>query len=195
MEPEKKDVQGNEEELATYEKLRQRVSKYLAELGEKISAEKVTQVMDKAMTDLREMGGHSKEAINRAGEALKKDIASTTESVKPKIDKVATPAREQFDHWLNKGGELWRDIANEAGYYKELSRDKSASFLLNITRGLNDWSRDVKEKLDISLQYKSGEITHGGEFTCTSCEGKIHLKKPGRLPPCPKCSKSEFRRS
>ena len=195
MEPEKKETTKNEEELATYEKLRQRVTKSLAELNEKINAETISQTMDKAMADLKEMGEHSKEAITKAGETLKKDIVSTAENVKPKIDKVTGPARDQFDHWLDKGGELWRDIANEAGYVKELSRDKGAALLLNITRGLSEWSKDKKEKLDSSLQYRSGEMTHGGEFTCTNCEGKLHMKKPGRLPPCPKCSKSDYRRS
>lgn len=195
MEPEKNETQTTEEELATYEKLRRRVTQKLGELNEKINAETINQAMDKAMAELKEMRQHSKEAVAKAGEALKKDIASTVENIRPKVDKVTTPAREQFDHWLDKGGELWRDIAGEAEYYKELSRDKGAAFLLNITRGLNEWSRSMNEKLDTSLQYKTGEMTHGGEFVCTNCEGKIHLKKPGRIPPCPKCSKAEFRRS
>jgi hypothetical protein len=192
---EKKQTENMEEELAAYEKLRQRVSKSFGELNEKISKESISQAMDKAMSDLKEMGEHSRETIARAGETLKKDIASTAEQVKPRVDKVTRPAMEQFDQWLNKGGALWQDIANESRYIKELSRDKSGAFLLNVTRALSDWSTGVTEKLGTSLRYKTGEITHGGEFVCTSCEGRIHLKKPGRIPPCPKCSKTEFRRS
>lgn len=195
MEPEKKEQQNSEEELATYEKLRQRVTKSLGELNEKINSETISQAMDKAMADLKEKGEHSKEAIAKAGETLKKDIASTTESLRPKIDKVTAPVKEQFENWFDKGGELWRDIANEAEHFKEFSRDKGAAFLLNITKGLNEWSRDMEDKLDSSLQYKTGEMTHGGEFLCTKCEAKIHMKKPGRIPPCPKCSNSEFRRN
>lgn len=195
MDSENKEQQNTEEELATYEKLRQRLAKILGELNEKINAETIGQAMDKAMAELKEKGGHSKEAIAKAGESLKKDIASTTEHIRPKVDKVTAPVREQFDIWLNKGGELWRDLANEAGYFKEFSRDKSAAFLFNITRGLSEWSQSISDKLDSTLHYKTGEITHGGEFVCTSCEGIIRMKKPGRIPPCPKCSKSEFRRS
>lgn len=195
MDTEKKNTDQNEEELAVYEKLRQRVSKSFSELNEKLSKESISQAMDKAVEELREVGEHSKETISKAAETLKKDIATTTENIKPKVDKVTAPAREQFDHWLNKGGALWQDIANEAGYIKELSRDKSGAFFLNITKALHEWSQNVTEKLGTSLKYKSGEMTHGGEFICTSCEGKIHLKKPGRIPPCPKCSNSEYRRS
>jgi len=192
---EKKQTENTEEELAAYEKLRQRVSKSFGELNEKINTESISQAINKAMGDLKERGEHSKEAISKAGETLKKDIASTTANIKPKVDKVTGPAKEQFDHWLNKGGALWQDIANETGYIKELSLDKSGAFFLNITKALSEWSRGVTDKLDTSLLYKSGEMTHGGEFVCTNCEGKIHLKKPGRIPPCPKCSGSEFRRS
>jgi len=195
MDSEKKENENPEEELAVYEKLRLLVSKSFGELNEKISKESIGQAVDRAIDELKEKGEHSREAIVKASETLKKDIASTTENIKPRIDKVTAPAREQFDNWLLKGGALWQDIANEAGYIRELSRDKSGAFFLNITTALHDWSLNLTEKLGTSLKYKSGEMTHGGEFMCTNCNGKIHLKKPGRIPPCPKCSNSEFRRS
>jgi len=195
MENEKKQTEKTEEELAAYEKLRLRLSKSIGELNEKINKETVGQAMDKAIDDLKGMGEHSRESIAKAAETLKKDIASTSENIKPKVDKVTAPAREQFDYWMTKGGALWQDIANEAGYIKELSRDKSGAFFLNVTRALQEWSCNMTEKLGTSLKYKTGEMTHGGEFVCSSCAGKIHLKKPGRIPPCPKCSNSEFHRS
>ncbi|KPJ98172.1 MAG: hypothetical protein AMJ60_09130 [Desulfobacterales bacterium SG8_35] len=195
METEKKQDQATEEELAAYEKLRQQVSKTFGQLHDKINGEAISQAIDKATTELKEMGGHSLEAIGKASAALKKDVASTTEHFKPKVDEVAEGARKQFDHWLDKGGALWQDIAREAEHVYEYSRDKSGAFLLHLTRGLSEWSQNLGEKLDSSLKYKTGEITHGGEFVCTSCESKIHLKHPGRIPPCPKCSKTQFQRS
>lgn len=179
------------EELALYEKLRQQVSKALNDLQGKINTETISQAMDKAIDDLSKMGEHSRETIVKTGETLKKDIASTVEQIKPKIDEVADDTRKQFDNWHRKGGALWRDLANDAEYYKELSRDKCGAFLVNITRGLRDWS----QKLKTSLTYTSGEITHGGEFKCMSCNALVHLKKPGRIPPCPKCANAKFQRS
>jgi len=195
METEKKQDQATEEELAAYEKLRQQVSKTFGELRDKINGTNISQAIDKATTELKEMGGHSMEAIGKASEALKKDIATTTEHIKPRVDQATEGARKQFDHWSDKGGALWNDIAREAEHIFEYSRDKSGAFLLNIARGLSEWSQTMGEKLDSSLKYKTGEITHGGEFFCTNCNSKIHLKQPGRIPPCPKCAKTEFRRS
>ena len=195
MTAEQKQDQTPDEELAAYDKMRQRVTKTFGELHDKINGETISQAIDKATNELKEAGGHSMEAIGKASAALKKDIASTTEYLKPKVDGVTGEAKKQFDHWLDKGGALWHDIAQETEHVYELSRDKGGAFLLNITRGLSEWGQTVGQKLDTSLKYKTGEISHGGEFICTNCEGKIHLKHPGRIPPCPKCSKTEFRRS
>jgi len=195
MATEKKQDQTTDEELAAYEKMRQRVSKTFGELHDKINGETISQAIDKATTELKEAGGHSMDAIGKASAALKKDIASTTEHLKPKVDEVAEEAKKQFDHWLDKGGALWHDIAQEAEHVYEFSRDKGGAFLVNVTRGLSEWGRATGEKLDTSLKYKTGEISHGGEFICTNCDGKIHLKHPGRIPPCPKCTKTVFRRS
>jgi chemotaxis regulatin CheY-phosphate phosphatase CheZ len=195
MATEKKQDQTTDEELAAYEKMRQRVSKTFGELHGKINGKTISQAIDKATTELKEAGGHSMEAIGKASAALKKDIVSTTEHLKPKVDEVAEEAKKQFDHWLDKGGALWHDIAQEAEHVYEFSRDKGGAFLVNVTRGLSEWGRAMGEKLDTSLKYKTGEISHGGEFICTNCDGKIHLKHPGRIPPCPKCTKTEFRRS
>lgn len=190
-----KDQKGTAEELDAYEKLRQRLSRILGELQDRLNAETISQAMDKAAAELKEMGEHSMEALNRAGESLKKDIASTAMQLKPGYDEVKGDARKRFEDWHDKGGALWREIASEGERFMELSRDKGGAFLLNVTEGLRDWSSRMSQKLDSSLQYRSGEITHGGEFACLRCGAKIHLKKPGRIPPCPKCTAADFRRS
>jgi len=195
MKNEKKENQAVEEELAAYEKLRRRVSKTLGELNEKINTESISKTMEKAMADLKEMGEHSKDVISRAGETMKKDIASSISRIKPKIDADIKETREDFEWLHKKGGALWREISKEAEHIREVSLDKGGAFILNVTRGLSEWSKSLSDKLDSSLSYKTGEVTHGGEFTCTDCGADIHLKKPGRIPPCPKCSKTEFRRS
>ncbi|MBU0681619.1 MAG: zinc ribbon-containing protein [Proteobacteria bacterium] len=195
MADKKKENKAVEEELAVYEKLRQRVSKTFGELNDKINTESITHAMEKAVAELKQMGEHSKDLISRAGEALRKDISSSVSQIKPKVEEDIEETRKDFTRLHNKGGALWREISNEAEHIKKLSLDKSGAFLLNVTRGLSEWTKSISDKLDSSLSYKTGEVTHGGEFTCTSCGAKLNLKNPGRLPPCPKCSKTEFRRS
>lgn len=191
----KKEKRIVEEELTAYEKLRQQVSKTFGELNEKINAESISHAMEKAMTDLKETGEHSRDVISKAGDALKKDIVSSISYIKPKVTADFKETREDFNKMQNKGGALWREITTEAEHITEVSLDKGGAFLLNVTKGLGDWAKSLGDKLDSSISYKTGEVTHGGTFICKGCEAEIHLKKPGHLPPCPKCSKTEFRRA
>lgn len=43
-----------------------------------------------------------------------------------------------------------------------------------------------------ALTYKTGEITSAGSLTCQVCGQKVHLKKTGHVPPCPKCNGTQF---
>jgi len=195
MENEKIHDHTKDEELDVYEKMRRRVSKAFSELQGRINTEAISKVIEKVTSELKEAGEHSMEVIGKASAALKKDIASTTQNIRPRANELTEEAKTQFSNWLDKGGALWHDIVQEAEHVQEYSRDKGGAFLANILRGLSEWGKTASDKLDTSLNYKTGESSHGGEFICTGCGGKIHLKHPGRIPPCPKCSKTEFRRS
>lgn len=43
-----------------------------------------------------------------------------------------------------------------------------------------------------ALTYRTGEITSAGSLTCQACGQKVHLKKTGHIPPCPKCNGTLF---
>lgn len=51
-----KEDKAVEEELAVYEKLRQRLSKALGKVNDRLTDTSVSQALDKATTDLKEMG-------------------------------------------------------------------------------------------------------------------------------------------
>ena len=195
MTTEKMEHQTTDEELDAYQKVRRRMSEIFSELHGKLNTETINQAIDKTIAELKEAGEHPVEVISRAAAALKKDIASTTNDLKPRVNEFTEEAKTQFNNWFAKGGEFWHDIVQEAEHVQEYSRDKGGAFLSSVIRGLSEWGKTFNEKLDTSLTYKTGETSHGGEFMCTSCEGRIHLKHPGRIPPCPRCSKTEFRRS
>jgi len=94
MTTEKKQNQVTDEELVAFEKMQQRVSKNLGELYDRINEETISQAIDKATTELKEAGEHSSEAISKASAALKKDIASTTKYLKPKLDQATEETKK-----------------------------------------------------------------------------------------------------
>lgn len=44
------------------------------------------------------------------------------------------------------------------------------------------------------LPYHTGGITGPGILVCDTCGEQLHFKKPGRIPPCPKCGGTHFHR-
>jgi len=161
------------EELAAYEKLRLEVKKILDKLLDSISAEEIGKAVDDAGRRLKESGEHTQETVNKMTGTLKKDLLSSYKTTGTQLE----------------------EFADSAGVLFDLFRDKSGEIISMVAKAMGEWSQQVGDKLDDMLVYHSGETTHGGTFVCTACGQTLTLKKPGHLPPCPKCHKSEFRRA
>ncbi len=66
------------------------------------------------------------------------------------------------------------------------------SRILSSAAGLlGEWA----QKTEKTLEFKTGEVTSFGTLTCKSCGSEMRIKAAGRIPPCPKCHKTVFRRS
>ena len=42
--------------------------------------------------------------------------------------------------------------------------------------------------------WHTGEITNVGVLYCQNCDEVLHFKKPGHIPPCPKCKGTVFKK-
>lgn len=117
-------------------------------------------------------------------------------------------------------GELGRDEAERLHDWVVRDLHAAASGLAERERDLADWLRlDLllveKEALDryTSLteraraelrhlrktaarysEWHTGEITGLGTLRCTHCDKEIHFHSTGRVPPCPNCHGTQFRR-
>jgi hypothetical protein len=56
---------------------------------------------------------------------------------------------------------------------------------------LGEWA----EKTEKHLQFHTGEVTSLGTLTCKGCQAEMHFKGTSRIPPCPKCHQTVFRKS
>ena len=66
-----------------------------------------------------------------------------------------------------------------------------ARLLTTAADALGEWA----EKSEKGLAYKTGEVTSPGTLTCKGCGKELHFKSTVRIPPCPQCHKTEFRKS
>ncbi len=97
-----------------------------------------------------------------------------------------------------------RDFAHMASEMRDEARDKldpsrlgagALSSISKLLRGAGSILSDVANRADRNLHCRSGEITSAGTLICSACGHEIHKKKTGRVPPCPKCHATEFKKS
>lgn len=117
-------------------------------------------------------------------------------------------------------GELTREEAQNISRYIERDVKDAAEFLVETGQDFRDWFRfdvelmekrlfdmllGVADQTSVQLRelatraerashYRTGEIVGPGALKCESCGEEIHFRKTGRIPPCPVCKGSDFRR-
>jgi hypothetical protein len=117
-------------------------------------------------------------------------------------------------------GELSQEEADRLGEYLRRDLQDAARYLSDTGKALGDWLMlDLelieeqlldafsqvadKTRLELALwaeqarheqDYYSGETIGMGTFACLSCGERLHFHQAGRLPPCPKCHHTLFKR-
>jgi Zn finger protein HypA/HybF involved in hydrogenase expression len=87
-------------------------------------------------------------------------------------------------------------LGKEAKEYLHPAR-LGAGALSSVARMLEATSsalQTLSRKAEESLQYSTGDITTAGTLTCVKCGQTVQLKRTTRIPPCPSCSGTHFRK-
>lgn len=189
------DTSKREEELSAYEKLFDDVKLKLENLTSAVDTHALGEIITKSTDDLKKIESHSREAVLKASEALKKDLASTAEHTGPLLEALGENTGKAMHTLHDAGAQVWTQLAAGAGGSMETWRDWTGGTFESFFRHLSQASGKLGENLGQALTYHTGEMTHGGTFKCIDCDTPLTMKKPGHLPPCPKCHKTAFRRA
>jgi isocitrate dehydrogenase len=161
------DVAMSDKETDQYDEMAARF-KELFEAGTEKSSEYAKVAMEKARQQLTAAGSVSEEQGKKLKEFLERDFSHMADAVRDEARVKLNPSR------LSTGA-----LA-------------SISSLLEVAgSALTGAAKKAKQ----SLSCRSGEITAAGTLTCLACKHEMHFKKTGRIPPCPKCHKTEFEKS
>ncbi len=145
--------------------------KELFEGGAERSAEFAREALEKARVQLTAAGEFSDAQGKRLKVFMERDLGFTAEA--------------------------WRNLGDEARRRLNPSR-LGAGALASLTSLLESAGSTLSalaHRTGKVLDYRSGEITSAGTLTCVACGNEMHFKKTGRIPPCPKCHATEFRKS
>ena len=111
----------------------------------------------------------SKEEVDLISQYLKRDLHDAAAQMEKENQELKT--------WL--------------GFDIQQVEEKVLSLFANMT----DKTRLELDKLDrMANEWHTGQVTSIGTLVCKKCAKELHFHKPGRIPPCPGCGHTEFRR-
>lgn len=163
--------EGKKKDLAAYQKMRQEVMRILRSVRAPVSANTIRQSLEKASRELKGLGEYSSDTVNKASEAVRREIASTADKLGLKWESLSGRPADLFEVW----------------------RDRGKDFLDQASAAVSEWLEQFRPKKKGSLEHHAGEMTQPGTFECTSCGRKIELEKPDYLPLCPYCQHTTYR--
>jgi len=126
------------------------------------------EALKKAKEEISSAGDFSREHADKIGEYVRRDLKANANKAKEAVIKAVEPQR----------------LA--AGVQSTFSR---------ILNSAAETLTDLAEKSEKHLEHRTGEVTSPGTLTCKDCDAEMHLTKTVRIPPCPKCHKTVFRKS
>lgn len=135
----------------------------------------------------------SQVAMERAMEAARVQLSAAGDFSVEQGEAFAKFMRRDLD----QTAEDMRALGQEAGERLSPSR-VGAGALSSVARLLEATGsalQNLSRRAEQTLHFNTGEITAAGTLTCTQCRQKVQLKHSSRIPPCPSCHGSEFRKS
>lgn len=126
------------------------------------------EALKRAKEELAAAGDFSREQADRLGEYVRRDLRDNADKARDAVKKAVEPQR--------------------------LAAGVQSAFARILTSAAETLT-ELAERSEKSLEYRTGEITSPGTLTCKECEAEMHMTKTTRIPPCPKCHKTIFRKS
>jgi len=160
-----------------------------------------TEHADKAADQYDELAARFRELFEAGAEKSADFAAVAMEKARQQLTAAGAFSEEQGK---NLKAFLERDLSQMATAMRDEAKEKlnpsrvSAGAMASLSSLLNlagSALSSVAEKTQQAISCRSGEVTSAGTLTCVACEHELHFKKTGRVPPCPKCHATQFRKS
>ena len=129
------------------------------------------------------------EALKRAGD----DLSSAGDFTREQAEKVSTFIKRDIQHVVDSA-DKGKETVKEAVDPKRIAAGAQSIFskiLSNTAETISGWAQKSEEQ----LEFKTGEVTSPGSLTCKECGEVIHMRRTAKIPPCPKCHHTLYRKS
>ncbi len=132
----------------------------------------------------------AEELLKNAEELARKAYALTADEARSVAESVKRDWADARAYLQTEGKELSQwfrfDLKLIEGRFMDLVAKAADKTWLDFSR----FERETREQ----TRYHTGEVCSPGTLRCTSCGQEMTFTRATRIPPCPKCHKTEFER-
>lgn len=153
-----------------YDAMLERV-KQMLESAEEVG-HTVEQALDRAYHRAIELDEITREEAEKVRDYVRRDLHDMGDYIKQ--------TQQDYRAWLQMDLQL----------IEARMLDLIASVADRTKLELSEWAA----RAQVAVLWHTGEITGPGVLRCESCGEKLHFKNSGRIPPCPKCHSTVFKR-
>ena len=144
--------------------------------------------------------------------AEEKALPTLSENIEKAADKAAELGELTKEEAEKIGGYIQRDLEQAGDYLSEYIeengpqlknwiKDELAFAEVEFAEMFANLADKTRLELDALAErarqvgvWHTGEITNIGILYCQKCDEVLHFKKPGHIPPCPKCKGTVFKK-
>ncbi len=135
--------------------------------------------------------------VGARGRALRNDALA-------RMQPVSEEDRNRFEALFDGVAARAQELFAQAGELTVAAFDKAVDAACDGLVGAGEFTtenaerlrqyvrRDLLQRSDPSITFRSGDITSPGVLTCTTCQWKVRLTRTTVLPPCPQCAETSF---
>jgi hypothetical protein len=154
-----------------YERMLKRTHEML-EHAEKETVPAFRAMLDKARDNMVELGELTREEAAKVAEYVERDV------------------KDAAGYIAETGEDLRRWWRFDLDLIEQRMLDMFTSVADQTSVQLRSWAEQARR----ACHYRTGEVSGPGTLVCEACGAEIHMHRAGRIPPCPKCHATSFRR-
>lgn len=152
-------------------------------------------MMERVNTLLSDAEEQALPALQRNIDKAKKQAVELKEITAEEADKVAEFVKRDLHDAAEYIGSSGKELRTWFSFDLELVEHRMLDLFARVADKTSLELERLANQARRAQEYHTGEITGIGTLVCADCGSEVHFKKTSRIPPCPKCHKTIFKRS